>query len=65
VLNDIKDYYGTLELADPKYVAVPDDNSPAIKQLYISDGYSCLACRYLTAARDNIVRHWGERGMVQ
>ncbi|KAI3587208.1 hypothetical protein IWW34DRAFT_825382 [Fusarium oxysporum f. sp. albedinis] len=62
VLKDIKDYFGTLELADPKLTTVPEDNSPAIEQLTISDGYSCRACRYLTIARDNIVRHWREAG---
>ncbi|KAH7187401.1 hypothetical protein DER44DRAFT_644980, partial [Fusarium oxysporum] len=60
VLKDIKDYYGTLELADPKLAATPEDNSEAIEQLVISHGYSCNACRYLTIARDNIVRHWRE-----
>ncbi|KAF4421770.1 recQ family helicase [Fusarium austroafricanum] len=60
ILKDIKDYYSTLELADLKLIAVPEDNSPAIKQLAISDGYSCCVCRYLTIARDNIVRHWRE-----
>jgi hypothetical protein len=61
-LKDIKNYYGTLELADPKLAAIPEDNSQAIEQLAISDGYSCCACRYLTTARDNIVRHWREAG---
>jgi hypothetical protein len=60
VLKDIKDYYSTFELADPKLIALPEDNSLAIEQLAISDGYSCNACRYLTIARDNIVRHWRE-----
>ncbi|EXK76188.1 hypothetical protein FOQG_19055 [Fusarium oxysporum f. sp. raphani 54005] len=60
LLKDIKDYYGTLELADPKLAATPEDNSQAIEQLAISHGYSCRACRYLTTARDNIVRHWRE-----
>ncbi|KAL7758415.1 hypothetical protein ACKLNR_010842 [Fusarium oxysporum f. sp. zingiberi] len=62
VLKDIKDYFSTLELADPKLIAVPEDNSPAVEQLAVSDGYSCNACRYLTVARDNIVRHWREAG---
>ncbi|KAF6517699.1 hypothetical protein HZS61_003260 [Fusarium oxysporum f. sp. conglutinans] len=62
VLKDIKDYYGTLELADPKLAATLEDNSEAIEQLVISHGYSCNACRYLTIARDNIVRHWREAG---
>ncbi|KAI3571191.1 hypothetical protein IWW34DRAFT_899261, partial [Fusarium oxysporum f. sp. albedinis] len=62
VLKDIKDYYGILELADPKLTAIPEDNSQAIEQLTISHGYSCNACRYLTIARDNIVRHWREAG---
>jgi hypothetical protein len=62
VLKDIKDYYGTLELTDPKLIAVPEDNSPTIEQLAISNGYSCNACRYLTIAWDNIVRHWREAG---
>ncbi|KAG8664772.1 uncharacterized protein FPOAC1_013552 [Fusarium poae] len=48
ILKDIKDYYSTLELADPK--------------LAISHGYSCNACRYLTIARDSIVRHRREAG---
>ncbi|PCD21222.1 hypothetical protein FGRA07_11749 [Fusarium graminearum] len=60
LLKDIKDYYGTLELADPKLAAIPEDNSEAIEQLAILHGYSCNACRYLTIARDNIVRHWRE-----
>jgi hypothetical protein len=29
VLKDIKDYYGTLELADPTLTATPEDNSQA------------------------------------
>ncbi|KAG4282255.1 hypothetical protein FPRO04_13331 [Fusarium proliferatum] len=62
VLRDIKDYFGTLELADPKFIAVPEDNSPVIEHLAISDGYSCCACRYLTIARDNVVRHWRKAG---
>ncbi|KAK7583650.1 hypothetical protein V3481_012931 [Fusarium oxysporum f. sp. vasinfectum] len=62
VLKDIKDYFSTVELADPKLIAVPEDNSPAVEQLAVSDGYSCNACRYLTVARDNIVRHWREAG---
>ncbi|KAF4331910.1 hypothetical protein FBEOM_14308 [Fusarium beomiforme] len=62
VLKDIKDYYGTLKLADPKLAVIPEDNSEAIEQLAISYGYSCNACRYLTIARDNIVRHWREAG---
>ncbi|GKU10457.1 unnamed protein product, partial [Fusarium langsethiae] len=62
LLKDIKDYYGTLELADPKLAATPEDNSEAIEQLVILHGYSCNACRYLTIARDNIVRHWREAG---
>jgi hypothetical protein len=44
VLKDIKDYYSTLELADPKLAATPEDNSQAIEQLIISHGYSCNAC---------------------
>ncbi|EYB28035.1 hypothetical protein FG05_30289 [Fusarium graminearum] len=60
LLKEIKDYYGTLELADPKLAAIPEDNSEAIEQLAILHGYSCNACRYLTIARDNIVRHWRE-----
>ncbi|KAH7186696.1 hypothetical protein DER44DRAFT_639829, partial [Fusarium oxysporum] len=62
VLKDIIDYYGELELADPKRIAVPEDNGPAIKELVISGGYSCCICRYLTIAYDNIVRHWREAG---
>jgi hypothetical protein len=62
VLKDIKDYYGTLELADPKLTATPEDNSQAIEYLTISKGYSCNACRYLTIAQDNAVRHWREAG---
>lgn len=31
VLKDIKDYFSTLELADPKIITVPEDNRPAIK----------------------------------
>jgi hypothetical protein len=58
LLKDIKDYYSTLELADPKLAATPEDNSQAIEQLTISKGYSCNACRYLTIAQDNAVRHW-------
>jgi hypothetical protein len=62
VLKDIKDYYSTLELADPKLAATPEDGSQAIDQLTISHGYSCNACHYLTTAKDNIVRHWREAG---
>ncbi|KAI3572913.1 hypothetical protein IWW34DRAFT_837925 [Fusarium oxysporum f. sp. albedinis] len=62
VLKDIKNYYGTLELADPKLTATPEDNSQAIQYLTISKGYSCNACRYLTTAKDNAVRHWREAG---
>jgi hypothetical protein len=60
VLKDIKDYYGSMELADPKFAALPEDDSPAIELLTILDGYSCAACRHLTVARDNIVHHWRE-----
>lgn len=60
VLKDIKDYYSALELAGPKLVALPENKSPAIELLTILNGYSCAACRYLTVARDNIVRHWRE-----
>ncbi|KAG7405846.1 hypothetical protein Forpe1208_v014468 [Fusarium oxysporum f. sp. rapae] len=62
VLKDIKDYFGTLELADLTLIMIPDDNRPAIEQLTISNGYSCCMCRYLTIARDNIVHHWREAG---
>ncbi|KAF5536828.1 hypothetical protein FPHYL_12880 [Fusarium phyllophilum] len=62
VLKDIIDYYGALELADPKNIVVPEDNSPAIEELAISGGYSCCTCRYLTVARDNVVCHWREAG---
>ncbi|GKU07275.1 unnamed protein product [Fusarium langsethiae] len=62
VLKDIKDYYSTLELADPKLAVIPEDGSQAIDQLTISHGYSCNACHYLTTAKDNIVRHWREAG---
>jgi hypothetical protein len=58
VLKNIKDYYGVMELAHSKLAAQPEDDSPATEQLSILDGYSCAACRYLTVARDNIVRHW-------
>ncbi|KAM7213661.1 hypothetical protein V8F06_010982 [Rhypophila decipiens] len=51
VLKDIKDYYGTLELADPKLAATPEDNIQAVEQLTISHGYSY-----------NIARHWREAG---
>jgi hypothetical protein len=44
VLKDIIDYYGALEVADPKGIAVPEDNGPAIEELAISDGYSCRMC---------------------
>jgi hypothetical protein len=57
VLKDIKDYYGTLELADPTLTATPEDNSQAIEYLAISKGYSCNAYRYLTIAQDNAIRH--------
>jgi hypothetical protein len=62
VLKDIKDYYSTLKLADPKLTAIPKDNSKAIKQLAISYRYSCNTCRYLTIAEDNIIRYWREAG---
>lgn len=62
MLKDIKDYFGILELADLMLITIPDDNRPAIKQLTISNGYSCYICRYLTIARDNIIRHWREAG---
>ncbi|KAF4943847.1 hypothetical protein FGADI_13127 [Fusarium gaditjirri] len=62
VLKDIKKYYGTLELADPKLTATPEDNSQAIQYLTISKGYSRNACRSLTTAKDNAVRHWREAG---
>ncbi|KAM7208273.1 hypothetical protein V8F06_014942 [Rhypophila decipiens] len=62
VLKDIKDYHGTLEPADQKLAATPEDTSQAVEQLRISHGFSCNACRYLTIARDNIVRHWREAG---
>jgi hypothetical protein len=61
-LKDIKDYFGTFELADPTLITLPDDNSPAIEQPPISNEYSCCICRYLTIARDNIVRHLREAG---
>ncbi|KAH7231127.1 hypothetical protein BKA59DRAFT_560540 [Fusarium tricinctum] len=62
VLKGIKDYYSTLELVDPKLAVTPKDNSQAIEYLAILTGYSCNACRYLTIAQDNAVRHWREAG---
>jgi hypothetical protein len=35
VLKDIKDYYGTLEVADPTLTATSEDNSQAIEHLAI------------------------------
>jgi hypothetical protein len=60
VLKDIKNYYNTLELANPKLTATPEDNNQAIQYLTISKGYSCNACRYLTTVKDNAVHHWQE-----
>lgn len=62
VLKDIKNYYGSMELADPKFAASSEDNSLAIELLTISDGFSCPTCRYLIVAQDNTVRHWREAG---
>jgi hypothetical protein len=61
-LKDIKDYYSTMDLADPKLSQLPADGSAAIEPLDVLHGYSCAACRYLTTARDNITRHWRETG---
>lgn len=61
-LKDIKDYFGVMDLADPKLVQLPDDGSAAIKLLDVLYGYSCTECRYLTTARDNITRHRREAG---
>jgi hypothetical protein len=51
--QDIKDYYGVIELAGPKLAMLPDDNRPAVKVIALLDGCSCAACRYPTIARDN------------
>jgi hypothetical protein len=44
VLKDIKDYFSTFELADPTLIPLLDDNSLAIEQLTIYNGYSCCIC---------------------
>ncbi|KAM5527130.1 hypothetical protein FOXYSP1_20399 [Fusarium oxysporum f. sp. phaseoli] len=62
VLKDIKDYYGSMELADLKFAELPQDGSVAVELLDIFSGYSCAACRYYTVARDNTIRHWREAG---
>lgn len=48
VLKDIKDYYGVMELADPKLAELPESGSIAIELLDMPNGDSCAACRYLT-----------------
>jgi hypothetical protein len=62
VLKDIKDYYGSIELADPKFAELPEDGSVAVELLDIFSGYSCAACKYYTVARDNTVRHLERSG---
>lgn len=57
VLQDIKDYFSTIELNDPVTVQIPTDGTAAIEKLKITKGYSCTSYWYLTIARDNITRH--------
>jgi hypothetical protein len=57
VLKDIKDYYRSIDLADPKFAELPQDGSIAIELLDILSSYSYAACRYYTVAQDNTVRH--------
>ncbi|CAI6088681.1 unnamed protein product [Clonostachys chloroleuca] len=59
-LRDINNYYTGMDLADPEKDALPAHSGIAIKLLPVLSGYSYNACRYLTVARDNIVRHWRE-----
>ncbi|KAK2471143.1 hypothetical protein H9L39_17374 [Fusarium oxysporum f. sp. albedinis] len=50
------------DFPDPENDPVPADGSTATQSLTVLNGYSCTPCRYLTIARDNIVRHWREAG---
>ncbi|RSL86277.1 hypothetical protein CDV31_016422, partial [Fusarium ambrosium] len=49
-----------MDLADPEKDPLPEDGGAAVELLPVRKGYSCTVCRYLTVARDNIVRHWRE-----
>lgn len=59
-LREINDHYTGMDLADPEHDTLPADGSAAIELLPVLRGHSCTACRHLTVARDNAVRHWRE-----
>lgn len=59
-LREINNYYTGMDLADPEKDPLPEDGGAAVELLPVRKGYSCTVCRYLTVARDNIVRHWRE-----
>jgi hypothetical protein len=61
-LRNIDDYYTGVDLANPETEPLLADGGVTIEPLLVLHGYSCGACRYLTVARDNIVRHWREAG---
>lgn len=58
VLRDITNYFSAMELNDPLTVELPVDGSAPVEGLRVLHGFSCAQCRFLTTARDNIVRHW-------
>src|SRR6478735_6917973 len=60
ILRDIINHCTGRDVVDPVNSELPKDGSAVIRWLPVSRGYSCVACRYLTVARDNIVRHWRE-----
>ncbi|KAF7532207.1 hypothetical protein G7Z17_g13664 [Cylindrodendrum hubeiense] len=61
-LREIIDYFEGMGLSDPVYATLPEDGSAPIVPLKIHHGFSCVECRYLTIAGDNITKHWRAAG---
>ncbi|EWY79995.1 hypothetical protein FOYG_16934 [Fusarium oxysporum NRRL 32931] len=58
ILQDIINHHIGRDVVDPVYSELPRDGSAVIRWLPVSRGFSCIKCRFLTVAPDNIVRHW-------
>jgi hypothetical protein len=46
VLKEVKNYYETMELADPKFAELQEDGSVAVELVDMLSDYSCAACRH-------------------
>ena len=58
ILQAIIAYEQEASPVDPVKAALPPDGSGRIPQLWLTRGFSCADCRYLTANRNNMISHY-------